>query len=286
MEQWSRHFFHPSTKVDHITNNMTESFNGWLGVNRCKPLVTMFEQIRIKLMKRMVKGKNRFASWKNEITPEARELINNNIEDMNSCTVASGGLEIYNVVEYCITHKVDLNTHYCTCGVWQVSGIPCRHAIVVICDRKEKFDTYVSPFFIKTYYLWAYDKGIIPIEDEIYWILCIKDNPIYPPIVKRKLGRPKLNRRRGQDEGPDGTRKRKNSYMCHKCGGFGHNISTCDRVRSIVAKKKSTSKRMRGNGTSSRGKGSRGGKGGSGVTRKRKQIAPSQSTQHSQVNTE
>lgn len=96
---------------------MTESFNGWLGVKRCKPLVTMFEQIRIKLMKRMVKRKNRCASWKSEITPEVRELINNNIEDMSNCTVAAGGLEIYNVVEYCITHKVDLNRHYCTCGV-------------------------------------------------------------------------------------------------------------------------------------------------------------------------
>lgn len=172
----------------------------------------------------------------------------------------------------------------------------------MICDRNEKFDTYVSPFFTKTYYLRAYDKGIIPIEDEIYWTPCTEDNPIYPPIVKRKPGRPKLNRRRGQDEGPDGTRKRKNSYMCHKCGGFGHNISTCDRVRSTVAKKKGTSKGMRGKGTSIRvpqvsadcvemvdsltSKGSRGGKGGSGVTRKRKQITPSQSTQQSQVNTE
>ena len=49
---WARHAFDVDVKSDHVTNNMAESFNQWLGTVRGKPVLTLLENIRIKLMKR------------------------------------------------------------------------------------------------------------------------------------------------------------------------------------------------------------------------------------------
>ena len=38
---WSRHAFDRTSKSDHCINNMTESFNAWLGEQRKLPLLTL-----------------------------------------------------------------------------------------------------------------------------------------------------------------------------------------------------------------------------------------------------
>ncbi|KAI8527005.1 hypothetical protein RHMOL_Rhmol12G0043000 [Rhododendron molle] len=52
---WSRHAFNEAIKNDHITNNLAESFNHWVGPLRFKPVLTMLEGIRTKLMTRLQK---------------------------------------------------------------------------------------------------------------------------------------------------------------------------------------------------------------------------------------
>ncbi|XP_042487052.1 uncharacterized protein LOC122067285 [Macadamia integrifolia] len=47
---WTRHF---SCKSDHITNSMTESFNQWIGLYRGKPILTLIDEIKKKLMNKM-----------------------------------------------------------------------------------------------------------------------------------------------------------------------------------------------------------------------------------------
>ena len=54
---WSRHAFDNNCKSDHCTNNVTESFNAWVGVQRKMPILTMLEWIRKKLMKRLINRK-------------------------------------------------------------------------------------------------------------------------------------------------------------------------------------------------------------------------------------
>ncbi|XP_028100416.1 uncharacterized protein LOC114299785 [Camellia sinensis] len=49
VEGRSRHAFDDRIRCDHITNNMIESFNNWLGNMRCQPILTMLENIRCKL---------------------------------------------------------------------------------------------------------------------------------------------------------------------------------------------------------------------------------------------
>lgn len=37
---WSKHAFDKSTKNDHVTNNMIESFNSQLGISKQQPILT------------------------------------------------------------------------------------------------------------------------------------------------------------------------------------------------------------------------------------------------------
>lgn len=59
---------------------MTESFNAWLGDMRCKPVLQMMEELRVKIMKRFVKRKAKGAGIKETITPYAVKKLNINIE--------------------------------------------------------------------------------------------------------------------------------------------------------------------------------------------------------------
>ena len=52
--QWSKSGFDHHVKSDHVTNNMTESFNKWVDEVRDKPVLTILEHIRRQLMVRML----------------------------------------------------------------------------------------------------------------------------------------------------------------------------------------------------------------------------------------
>ena len=52
-EMWARHAYDRIIKINHVTNNMTESFNQWVGELRAKPTFTMLYGIQIKIMGRL-----------------------------------------------------------------------------------------------------------------------------------------------------------------------------------------------------------------------------------------
>lgn len=44
-DQWSRFDFDTNVKFDHLTNNMSETFNSWLGEDRELSILNMLECI-------------------------------------------------------------------------------------------------------------------------------------------------------------------------------------------------------------------------------------------------
>ena len=41
-EMWARHAYDPIIKINHVTNNMTESFNQWVGELRANQLLPCY----------------------------------------------------------------------------------------------------------------------------------------------------------------------------------------------------------------------------------------------------
>jgi len=53
VERWCKKYFKEHSKCDSVDNNMAESFNSWIFSARYKTIITMLEEIRIKMMKRI-----------------------------------------------------------------------------------------------------------------------------------------------------------------------------------------------------------------------------------------
>ncbi|KAL5802961.1 hypothetical protein ACOSQ4_031266 [Xanthoceras sorbifolium] len=129
---WSRHAFDQSIKCDHVTNNMTESFNNMLGDHRAKTFLQLLEFIRRMVMKRFQKRKEECLGWKIEIPPSVSKKILMASKNSRILRMLSAGNGEYELLDERRAYVVKINQATCECGGWQVSGIPCCHAMAAI----------------------------------------------------------------------------------------------------------------------------------------------------------
>ncbi|XP_047338400.1 uncharacterized protein LOC124942036 [Impatiens glandulifera] len=124
--------------------------------------------------------------------------------------------------------QVDLQTRTCTCRVFDLSGLPCKHALAVARSRKTIPYEYCSRFITTKAWCMAYVDTCYPVCDEGSWDIPenIKERVCLKPPIKVKKGRPTTKRRPSQGE------PRKEQRRCNSCGGRGHNRATCKAVMS------------------------------------------------------
>ncbi|XP_056688350.1 uncharacterized protein [Spinacia oleracea] len=120
---------------------------------------------------------------------------------------------------------LSLNDKICSCGAWQISGVPCRHSIRAMIHAKLDPHKFVSSWFSVKTYRRIYNFSINPVPNRDQWPVYDNLPSIKPPRMKRGVGRPSRNRRR--EEGEEQPGKRSKTVKCQKCGCFGHNSRTC-----------------------------------------------------------
>lgn len=64
---------------------------------------------------------------------------------------------------------VDLEMKTCDCRVWDLTSIPCAHAIAAIHDRRQNSVTYLSDYYKREKYLASYGHGLEAIKSDEYW---------------------------------------------------------------------------------------------------------------------
>ncbi|KAL3633973.1 hypothetical protein CASFOL_022735 [Castilleja foliolosa] len=126
-------------------------------------------------------------------------------------------------------YNVNVLEGKCSCRRWDLTGIPCTHAVSAIWCRKEEPIWYVHKFYKVETYKMAYAGSILGINGPELWPL-IDLSPPLPPFVLKKTGRPKKLMRRNPNEppaaGPSSSTRLKRvqkSLRCRKSGEFGHN---------------------------------------------------------------
>ncbi|KAG5544464.1 hypothetical protein RHGRI_017027 [Rhododendron griersonianum] len=75
VQMWARHAFDSRVRSDHITNNLVESFNNWVGNLRGKPVLTLIDNIRSKLMGKLHKRYEIASTWQSLVTPMIRKRL-------------------------------------------------------------------------------------------------------------------------------------------------------------------------------------------------------------------
>ncbi|XP_042505522.1 uncharacterized protein LOC122082098 [Macadamia integrifolia] len=240
---WSRHAFHIGCKNDAITNNMTESFNSWVGDFHSKPILSVIDNIRIKIMDKFNKRYYQIRSLNGIVTPVVKKKIAEVYELSRKCKVYLCNADEFEVVDsFHIRHVVNLRLRTCGCKDWELSGIPCKNVVAAIAHKREKIEDYCATYFTKEKYMKTYEHIIFPIPDVSELDIGSDLGVVQPPLLKTGVGRPsKGERKREPGEAPLAHfRKKTRSLRSEIYKRLGHNKRTFGRG-SLEGKKKGSS---------------------------------------------
>ncbi|XP_010672552.2 uncharacterized protein LOC104889107 [Beta vulgaris subsp. vulgaris] len=225
--KWSKHKFDPNVCNDSNPNNFLESFNSTLGIDRCRSVLTLLEGIRRVCMVRIAIRHQDSLNWNDvEICPKVVKMLREISMESTKCKLHMSRPGEYEIHEGKSQFPLSLNRKICSCGAWQLSGIPCRHAIRVMVHARVDPQKYVSSWYSVKTYKQVYSYTINPIPDNEQWPTYESIPTILPSKMKRGVGRPSSNRKRGE-KGEDQPGKRSKTMRCKKCQCFGHNSRTC-----------------------------------------------------------
>ena len=126
---------------------------------------------------------------------------------------------------------MDLVQKTCSCRYWQLSGLPCPHAISCIYFMIHKLDEYIAPCFSVEEFKKTYSHYLQPVEGMHSWPVSEREKPEAPPYVWMP-GRPKKERRRESTEKskPNRMCRIETIIRCRICKGIGHNKTSCNKM--------------------------------------------------------
>ncbi|CAA7403092.1 unnamed protein product [Spirodela intermedia] len=215
-EHWSNALF-KGQRYDHYSPQIVKSFSLWIPVKHESSVVLIIDAIRDKLMEVMQARREASSSWEETLTPTMEEKLKKEIPKAAHYVVCSS--DTLFEVRWNTVNVVNIGTWECTCRRWQLTGLPCTHAMTVF-DRlgKNMYD-YCSRYFTADMYRLTYAEQIHSIPD------VEKMNSIftssYPPRTSRPPDRPRRKR-----VNPNKTTIR--ALRCSRCKAVGHNKATCE----------------------------------------------------------
>ncbi|KAK2663291.1 hypothetical protein Ddye_001865 [Dipteronia dyeriana] len=161
-QHWSRYAYDPAIRCDHVTYNMTEAFNIMLSTHRAASYLDLLEFIRRIVMRKFNDRNGECNSWSSVLPPRVHvKILKYSRESRTLTMIATGNME-YEFIGTSGGYAVKLREYNCACGSWQVSRIPCCHAMVAIshycCKEavKENVAQFVHNSLTKSAYIHTY----------------------------------------------------------------------------------------------------------------------------------
>lgn len=159
---------------------------------------------------------------------------------------------------------VNLSQRTCSCRYWQLSGLPCCHAISCIYKASKQLDDYIAKCYTISEYNKTYSHVLQPIEGPRSWPNADMPRP-EPPTYVKMPGRPKTQRTREVGEQPKGTKLSRVGIKmtCRLCGKSDHNSIRCPKkpeaknksnahIKRDKAKKRKAAEKAADDGTTSK----------------------------------
>ena len=132
---------------------MCESFNRCIIFARQQGILVMLEMIREYLMRRLQSKREISSSWEVVMTPKAGCLVEKYKKWSGGCYSSYAGYNQFEV-NTVSGHKfaVDLNKMTCGCRRWDLTGIPCHHAIQAMNRlQQDPYDFVDAAYSVKSY---------------------------------------------------------------------------------------------------------------------------------------
>ncbi|XP_031393381.1 uncharacterized protein LOC116205067 [Punica granatum] len=254
-DAWSKAGFSDYPKNDNLLNNTCEQFNSKIVKFRGKPIITMLEEIRCYLMGKMNKHRLRANSFVGPICPVAQSRLDKCRKDSSYWTpewVGDAAGYKFQVWKRPQCKVVDLGAGTCSCRMWQLTGIPCAHAIACMAYNNLEPEKYVHSWYSTERWRATYVPYIEPITGENDWHLT-ELPPIEPPAFKRPSGRPKQRKRQSEGETSNSSKatRKYGETHCSRCGEAGHNVRRCTKEANNDAPNKRGNRRTTGGSNAS-----------------------------------
>lgn len=219
-QNWANSFFQ-GTRYNHMTSNFGELFYSWAADADELPITQMVDVIRGKIMELIVARKTASDQWDTRLSPSMEEKLKKEGQRTHSFSVLQSTCSTYEVCGD-VTEVVDIDRWECSCKSWQLTGVPCCHAIAVIGGIGQSVYDYCSRYCTTESYRLTYSEVVHPIS--CVELSASKDSQLVvtvtPPPTKRPPGRPATKRFGSQEVV-------KRHLHCSRCKGLGHNKSTC-----------------------------------------------------------
>ncbi|XP_039138740.1 uncharacterized protein LOC120276066 [Dioscorea cayenensis subsp. rotundata] len=214
LAHWANYMFKGDRWVE-MYSNVAESYNAWIKEARHLPVTNMVDSIRFKLMGMLCHQREQSQRWERRLCPVIHRKIEELVEESRNLLVGRSDGDHFEVVDqknYCI----NLNAWTCSCCMWQVYGIPCKHACAAILQTDTNIHRYIDDYFTVDSYRQAYAEAIFSVPDDINSELLVR-----PPITKKPVGRPRRKRLESQPSSVHELR-------CSRCHDAGHNCRSCN----------------------------------------------------------
>ncbi|GJU29551.1 pentatricopeptide repeat-containing protein [Tanacetum coccineum] len=143
-----------------------------------KPLITMLEAIRVIVLEMMHIMRNLCDKWTVDVCP--------NIQKRFWHVIPTGG-NLFEVRNGSEAFGVDEERRNCSCKLWQLSGLPCCHAIAVIFKLNRMVEDYVPDCYRKQAFYDTYHQYLTPVGGMTFWPDCSDMSRVLLP----KKGRPR-----------------------------------------------------------------------------------------------
>ncbi|RYQ90307.1 hypothetical protein Ahy_B09g096465 isoform C [Arachis hypogaea] len=241
-KQWSRAHFSEYPKLDNYTNNNCEVFNAKVKKMRGKPIITMLEEVRCYVMRIMARNKKDLVGYNGRLAPTQQSRLERKKRESNKWMPLPTGDDAGNVYEvHCLPTKVsvDLGKDTCSCQLWQITGLPCRHAYAALAYQNRRPEEYAHNWLTMGAYNAAYQISMRPVPSQEYWEHDVDTLPILPPRYRKPIGRPTLKRDKRNDgpkenSDPHRTTRRIGTIICKYCLQAGHNKRSCKKRKEAA----------------------------------------------------
>ncbi|GKC46354.1 agenet domain-containing protein, partial [Tanacetum coccineum] len=144
LNSWSRAFFDMDMRCAAFENGISESFNIAILKPRHKPIITMLEEIGLYIMQRLVAMNKIATNLQDTITPSIRKRLEVLKEKQREWLVIPSGFQELEVRKDDQSYGVNLQHKVCQCRMWELSGVPCVHAVAAYLHCGIEIDLGVS----------------------------------------------------------------------------------------------------------------------------------------------
>lgn len=220
---WSLAYYRLGSLSEDVDNNATESFNATILAARAKAIVPMLETIRRQAMVRIAKRNKKSERRAEKFTKYVVKMLESEKEDAEKCITTPCTHGVFEVSLYRCSYDVNTTRMACTCGKWQITGIPCEHAYGAMIDAGLDVENYVSEFFSTSIWRMTYNDSINTVRGPRFWmngtyrLIVEAPEPILPRRKKKKHQK-KFPRFKGKHESP---KKKKQTETLGR-GGANH----------------------------------------------------------------